>query len=86
MLKQSPPAGIFLASWFDRESECVLGLEHGGHGAAEAAVRKSFYKAGLALNGLWLGEYARLNTSILGPDPNRGTSTCTRSTYSGSAH
>jgi len=69
MLKQSPPAGIFLASWFDRESECVLGLEHGGHGAAEAAVRKSFYKAGLALNGLWLGEYARLNTSILGPDP-----------------
>lgn len=67
LIQAGPAVGIFLASWYDREFECVLGLEGTpSRDAAERAVRKSFADAKLALSGLWVGEFSQLDYSMIG--------------------
>jgi hypothetical protein len=50
---------FFLATWFDREFQCV-GIERPLREAVEGVVRSVFAGDGIPLSGLWLGSFTKL--------------------------
>lgn len=55
-----PHLAVFLASWYDREVECVAGTaKYATQEHVERAVRGILAEAGVALSGIWLGSSKR---------------------------